>query len=598
VALTRIRLPARLALLFLVAGLLPLAVVLLVLLPRGEDALRTSAKLLHEAKADALRVEIDEMVGRIIKDARLLTLKASKKSGADERADLLRFLLERHAELTIVTLFDEGRRIDRGQAFDRRMVTDADLGAHLTAAAGLIDPQHPTAGASGFYRDAAKQDVRITLLTPVGRDAPSLALATELSLHRIQSIIETTRVGRRGRAFLVDRDGRVVAHPDRALALARADLSHLPVVARLKENIVRAAAGRSLTAVVDFEEDGKGKVGAYAPLDRLGWGLVVEELREDAYGLARATWLNAALWTGLSLLLLCVLAVIVARAITARLGGLRRGTQALVRGEFGFSVPEVGAPELRSLARAFNEASRRLAEYDRENQELLAAVERGYLETLRALVNAIEAKDPYTAGHSQRTAEFSIAIANALGLPEAEVNEVEYGGLLHDIGKMGIPEHILRKPAMLEPDEMNVMQGHPSIGGEMTFGVAFLEKIRPMIRNHHERMDGTGYPDRLRGEEIPLGARIVAVADAYDALTSDRPYQPSRPPAAALSVLERLTPHKLDPRVVAALRQALAARGELDAPPDEGPAVVASHDSERTGRVDLLDPAIKAAERG
>src|SRR5204862_3201105 len=167
----------------------------------------------------------------------------------------------------------------------------------------------------------------------------------------------------------------------------------------------------------------------------------------------------------------------------ARLVG---GTKGLAGGSFGISVPVEGPPEIAELARTFNEASRRLAAYDKENRELLAAVERGYLETLRALVNAIDAKDRYTAGHSQRTAEIAVAIGKAMDLDESSLTEIEYGALLHDIGKMGIPEQILRKPASLDADEMLTMRTHPAIGGEMTQGVAFLQKIHPMIRNHHE----------------------------------------------------------------------------------------------------------------
>src|SRR5262249_17935062 len=158
----------------------------------------------------------------------------------------------------------------------------------------------------------------------------------------------------------------------------------------------------------------------------------------------------------------------------------------------------------------FNEASRRLARYDGENKELLEAVERGYLETLRALVNAIDAKDPYTAGHSQRTAEGAVALGRALELPDEQLKELEFGGLLHDIGKIGIAEQILRKPAMLDEHEMRIMRGHPAIGDAIVHDIELLKRIRAMVRNHHERYDGSGYPDGLRGEEIPLGARIVA----------------------------------------------------------------------------------------
>ena len=230
--------------------------------------------------------------------------------------------------------------------------------------------------------------------------------------------------------------------------------------------------------------------------------MVVEEPRDDAYGLARATWAHAAGWTALALALALLTALFFARNITGPVARLIEGTQHIIKGDFGVEVPVGGPPEVAALTRIFNDASKQLQRYDRENKELLVAVERGYLETLRALINAIEAKDPYTAGHSQRTAELSVAIGRAMSLDETQLNAIEYGGLLHDIGKMGVPEQILRKPAALEPAEMEVMRSHPRIGGEMTRGVEFLERIHPMIRNHHERFDGSGYPDGLRGNEI------------------------------------------------------------------------------------------------
>jgi putative nucleotidyltransferase with HDIG domain len=257
--------------------------------------------------------------------------------------------------------------------------------------------------------------------------------------------------------------------------------------------------------------------------------------------------------------------VLFARGITRPVRRLVEGTQQTAGGSFGIQVPVEGPPEIAELARTFNDASSRLHRYDVENKQLLAAVERGYLETLRALVNAIEAKDPYTAGHSQRTAEVAVAIAQEMKLPDDQLTEIEFGGLLHDIGKIGIAEQILRKPAVLDEAEMKVMRGHPAIGDAIVHDIDLLKKIRPMVRNHHERFDGSGYPDGLRGDEIPLGARIIAVADTYDAITSDRVYQPGRPPNEAVPILKRLSGVTLDQQVVDALFATLVQVGALEA---------------------------------
>src|SRR5205823_881413 len=152
-----------------------------------------------------------------------------------------------------------------------------------------------------------------------------------------------------------------------------------------------------------------------------------------------------------------------------------------------------------------------------------------------------------------------------LKMSEEDLTEIEFGGLLHDIGKIGIAEHMLRKPAVLDDAEMKIMRGHPAIGDTIVCDIDLLKKIRPMVRNHHERFDGSGYPDGLKGEEIPLGARIIAAADTYDAITSDRCYQPGRPPKEAIPILKRLSGVTLDDRVVGALFSALVSAGALTA---------------------------------
>ena len=554
----KLRLAPRLALLFLAAGLVPLGVTLLVLAPRGQDALRTSAKLLHQAEIDGLRGRVDGAFDDLLADVRLLATPEITDGDVAERHALLRFLLEKHQELTAVTLYADGRKVSGAQAYDRGQVTPADLEEHERRARALLGGG---ARVSEFYPSVRRREMLITIVTPLPGHARYLA--TEVSLRRVQQLIAHTHVGRRGIAYIVDEQGRLVAHPNLARVLAREDVSSIPIVAQLLPNIERAGTGRALTVVTDFTDEGRDQVGAFAPLERLRWGLVVSEPREDAYGLAHATWAHAAGWTALALGLALVVAFVFARGITQPVARLVAGTHGLAEGAFGVSVPVAGPPEIAELANTFNEASRRLQAYDAENKTLLAAVERGYLEALRALVNAIEAKDPYTAGHSQRTAEFAVAIGRAMRLSDEQLKEIEVGGLLHDIGKIGIAEQILRKPAQLDDAEMRVMRGHPSIGDGIVADIELLARIRTMVRNHHERWDGSGYPDGLAGEKIPLGARIIAVADTYDAITSDRCYQPGRPPIESIPILRRLAGAQLDAAAVEALLRALVDLGQL-----------------------------------
>ncbi|HVI75865.1 MAG TPA: HD domain-containing phosphohydrolase [Anaeromyxobacteraceae bacterium] len=237
-----------------------------------------------------------------------------------------------------------------------------------------------------------------------------------------------------------------------------------------------------------------------------------------------------------------------------------RGALDIARGRFGRQVTVTVRNEIGELAYTFNHMSRQLESYDRENRALIAALEAGYLATLRSLVSAIDAKDPSTRGHSDRVAELAVAVGRELGVDDVELKALAYGGLLHDVGKIGIPEALLHKAGRLAPAELEQMRAHPAIGADILRGVAFLEAAAPAVRSHHERWDGTGYPDRLAGEAIPLVARVVNAADTFDACTSVRPYQEAIPAEAALDVLQRLRGTQIDPTVCDALVRVMRRR--------------------------------------
>jgi len=195
------------------------------------------------------------------------------------------------------------------------------------------------------------------------------------------------------------------------------------------------------------------------------------------------------------------------------------------------------AADLRATSRRERQRARELSE--------------SYMATVRALAGAVEARDAYTAHHGDRVTAYGIALAAASGLEIADESELECAFLLHDIGKVAIPDGILFKAGTLDPQEREVMQRHPVIGEEIIREIAFLEPARPLVRHHHERWDGGGYPDGLAGEEIPLVARVFALADALDALTSDRPYRAAVGIAKAREVIER-SDGQFDPAVLEA----------------------------------------------
>jgi ribonuclease P protein subunit RPR2 len=179
---------------------------------------------------------------------------------------------------------------------------------------------------------------------------------------------------------------------------------------------------------------------------------------------------------------------------------------------------------------------------------------RSYTATVRALSNAVEARDAYTGKHADRVAAYGMEISMEYGIG-TDVSELEFGFLLHDIGKVAIPDAILYKPGPLTDEERALMAQHPVIGAEIVSGIEFLARAVDVVRSHHERWDGGGYPDRLRGEEIPEAARVFAVADVLDALTTDRPYRPASPIGVAREMISSGAGTHFDPRVVEAFNR-------------------------------------------
>jgi len=177
-------------------------------------------------------------------------------------------------------------------------------------------------------------------------------------------------------------------------------------------------------------------------------------------------------------------------------------------------------------------------------------LQRAILQSLLGLANAIEAKDRYTSGHSSRVSRLARDLAVAAGLPQGAADTIAQAGLLHDLGKISIPEDILRKPGALTPEEWEIMRRHPVTSAQIVAPLEFFDQGAVILRHHHERYDGSGYPDGLRADMIPIGARIVAIADVYDALTSDRPYRNRLPHAEAVRYLRAEGGRTLDGELV------------------------------------------------
>jgi putative nucleotidyltransferase with HDIG domain len=249
-----------------------------------------------------------------------------------------------------------------------------------------------------------------------------------------------------------------------------------------------------------------------------------------------------------SLLLAAITSLWLARMVTSPINHVADSiaTMTAARNVDMRLTPSGMSRELDALAGAFNELLGGLADAQAETQA-------AYLGTIRALAATLDARDKYTAGHSERVSDISVRIARQMGLDEHEVEIIRFGALLHDIGKVGVSDEILRKPGPLTPEEREHIQRHPALGARILRQVAFLTPYLPIVELHHEQPDGRGYPFGLRADEIPVGARIVHVADTLDAMTTARAYRPARTQAVAIAELQRHAGTQFDPASVEAL---------------------------------------------
>ncbi len=199
-----------------------------------------------------------------------------------------------------------------------------------------------------------------------------------------------------------------------------------------------------------------------------------------------------------------------------------------------------------------------------ENARLYEKLQQSYLSTIVTLSGIAESKDFYTDKHMKDISEFAVEIARRLGLPDAEVEHIRMAALLHDLGKISVPDDILKKPGKLTAEEMAVIRNHPARGAKMLEAIEPLREAREIILHHHEYFDGSGYPDGLKGKDIPLGARIIAVADAFDAMTTNRPYRKALPMDKVLQELRDFSGRQFDPAIVEILLSILRERGLID----------------------------------
>jgi HD-GYP domain-containing protein (c-di-GMP phosphodiesterase class II) len=389
-------------------------------------------------------------------------------------------------------------------------------------------------------------------------------LAMVVSLDSILRRLEETSV--RGRTvFVVDHSGRVVAHPDTRQFVPGTDLRSSYIVAQatgLPKDLRTTATVQRFSAVDNGHNTEL--IGTYSTIPDLAWTVIAQRSLEEARDDAGVKELNAQALTFVLVVTgaAIILGYLFAVGISTPIRALAASTRAISRGEFHERAPVRGAAEISELAQTFNNMAGDIENYiDRlklaaeENHEL-------FLGSIRMLAAAIDEKDPYTRGHSDRVAKYSLLIGNQLGLSPEELDRLRISALLHDVGKIGVDDRVLKKPGALTAEEFEIMKQHPSKGANIMRPVAQLKDVLPGIELHHEHINGKGYPYGLKGEEIPLMARIIAVSDTLDAITTNRPYQSARDIDDALEIIRKAAGSKFDQKVVEAL-ELIAQSGKL-----------------------------------
>ena len=326
--------------------------------------------------------------------------------------------------------------------------------------------------------------------------------------------------------------------------------------------------------------DSRRMLAQISPVGATGWAVVVQKPASAAFASIERMVLSAAVATILLVLLALLFAIAAARWLSNPIQRLAETSHGIAEGDFGGRVEGRGLPaELSDLAHDFNRMSGHLEGFIDRLQQAARLNRELFIGSIRAFAAAIDAKDPYTRGHSERVANLSRAIARHLGLPEDTRQKIWIAALLHDVGKIGVEDRVLRKVGQLTDEEYEQMKQHTIIGAEIVSSIEQLREAIPVIRWHHEAWNGRGYPDGKRGEEIPLWARIVSVADTFDAITTNRPYQKAFTMEEAISIITKLTGSRFDAKVVTAFFRAHE-HGDVRVP-DPGPEPKAEADKVR-----------------
>jgi HD-GYP domain-containing protein (c-di-GMP phosphodiesterase class II) len=448
-----------------------------------------------------------------------------------------------------------------------RAVNTAGQGAEAVPTNLLPDAQNEMAQARDVALAKGSYTGRVLHLSPAH---PAFVMAVPVlgenqevigavvGLVSLRRIVDRIREEGKGdvTAFVVDREGKVVIHSEPSVHVQHPNYSHLKIVQDFAKAPVRITE-----SYVDSKAGSARLIGTVAPAAS-NLGVIVQKPEKSAFASVDQMIRATIQWVAIALVLAIVVALLFASGIARPIRELAQRSRDIAQGNYQQRVELKAKNEIGELADNFNTMS---ASIEQAVEQLKKAAHENhllFLNSVRMLAAAIDAKDPYTRGHSERVARYSIAIGKNLQLPQKEMMNLRISALLHDVGKIGIDDRILRKPGALSDEEFEIMKQHPAKGAAIMSGVAQLIDIIPGMKYHHEKWSGGGYPEGLEGEQIPMQARIVAIADTFDAMTTNRPYQKAMELGYVVEKIKSFGGTRFDPRVVDAFVNAVK-RGDI-----------------------------------
>jgi putative nucleotidyltransferase with HDIG domain len=556
------RLPARIPILYLILGVLilvgvvPLYIYGTKVVDINRDRLITNERLLQNTVTRSLSEDIAQRqrnmqasLGNL--SSAVLAASGSNISGehvnAPELAKLLESFVSSTDSVLYVTLVNgEGKGIDAG-----RIVLDAFLAREREHAFENAAEAKTYTGQALRIGSGKNQRTVMLMSTPVssdGRIVGMLAAVIDLQflINRLRDATESGLT-----TYVVDRQGRLVAGIDTDYVTGQ-DLTDNELVKNfVEQGGAKFATTSEYSALVDKKR--VQMLGTSSPVPSLSWAVIAQKSQDEAYRSVFEMQRTAELFATLAVALSLGFGVYAARLIATPLQTLTESSRAIARGDFSKRVHLKSRTEIGELAQTFNSMTDDLERFVHDLKRAAEENKTLFLNSIQMLAGAVDEKDPYTRGHSDRVTRYSVLLATEMGNTSEEIEKVRVSAQLHDVGKIGIEDRILKKPGALTPEEYEIMKTHTVKGANIVRQVEMLKEMIPGIELHHESLDGRGYPHGLKGDQIPELARIIMVADTFDAMTTNRPYQAAMDPEYVVRIINSMVNTKFDPRVVAAL---------------------------------------------